>query len=50
MHRKIPTGRPGAPDVAKWLLAAFPSAVLVAFVLYPTEVFPWLAKVLEVLK
>lgn len=51
MHKKIrTTDHWNASDVAKWILACCPAAMLTAMVLYPAEVLPWLAKLLEVLK
>jgi hypothetical protein len=51
MHPKIPTNdRPSAADVAKWILAAFPAAVLLAMTFYPETSIPWLADLLGVFK
>lgn len=41
---------PSASEVAAFILSAFPGAVLLAFTFYPAEVFPWLAKLIEVLR
>ena len=51
LHRKYRTKtRPSASDIAAFILSAFPGAVLLAFTFFPAEVFPWLAKLIEVLK
>ncbi len=39
-----------AADVAKWILAAFPAAVLLALTFYPETSIPWLADLLMALK
>ena len=42
--------RPSASEVAAFILSAFPGAVLLAFTFFPAEVFPWLARLIEVLR
>lgn len=48
MHKKIPTcDRPSASELAAWVLACFPGAVLLALTFYPESTIPWLNKMLE---
>lgn len=47
-YRTTPTVT--AADVAKWILACFPAAVLLALTFYPETSIPWLAELLMALK
>lgn len=49
LHQKYntTTERLTASDIAKWILCAFPAAVLLAMTFWPMEVLPWFVRMMD---